>query len=649
MPTTRLYPQTFVLNDGRILLAGGVLPTVGNNGLYFGGPHPFIEVYDPVLDSWSLLDPIEPPLSFVKAVKLANGDVLITGIDSFESESTEVIDSIPLAAYVLDGETLVASRVSPPRSPRASPDLVLMDDGRVVAIGGIDVLSESSIFDVPVSLAVEIYDPALDTWVGAAAQPGGLTLEFNFWTRDQTSQWVFPVAGSRVLTVRAGDIIEDEDSIDVVRIETFDASTNTWETLATLRMGIGDLPWHAAASSDGLINILYASRIESFDPSNGEWSLSYAPESVILTDPEGEESFTFERQALPRNASITELPDDRLLVAGGERGGYSTLPRAATVVYDPATRLWTLGPELDEPRVGHAVAVLDDGSVFLYGGSTIWEGNENEGVPTNSIEVISAAEIAALDTVTIPTTGDGKPIQPIGHQCRNASSSPVALPVVTTDSSELPAPLPLLFNAQDATSDAVSFELTSIWFNYVGEQGLDIMEARDSTCSFSSYQYEAPDNFASAYQFFQNRSYNGGGTGLVAGGIYYSYSQDERVWKVGGQAEDDDIQRVIEVLPQEALNDSTIEWTTVAIEDLNGVKTYHVRGDKNEIDNGQELFAFHIWIGVEDKLIRRTYQHTDAPNYYDTEKRRQTYELTEVSRFGEDFNIQPPPEDEIAE
>ncbi len=644
LPTTRLYPKSFVLDDGRIVFAGGLLPTVGNNGLFFGGPHPFIEVYDSGADSWSLLDPIVPLLSFVDAVMLANGDILILGIEEVEAASEEDVESIPHAAYVLDGESLEVSRVLPPIAPRVSPDLVLMDDGRVAALGGIDVLSESSIFDVPVSLAVEIYDPALDMWVDAATQPGGLTREFNFWGQDETSQWVFPMDGSRVLTVRVGELIGDEDSIpdDVVRVDSFDAMTNTWELEAMLHMSFSDQPWHATASADGIVNILYANRIESFNPSNGEWSISFAPESVILTDPDKEESFTFERQALPRNSSITELPDGRYLVAGGERGGYSTLPRSTTVVYDPATKLWALGPELDEPRVGHSVTILDDGSVMLFGGSTIWEENESEGIPTNSMEIISAAEIAAVDTVTIPTTDDGEPIPPVDHRCWNASSTPVALPEVSINRSELPEPLKLLTDALDATKEAASFEMTSRWFDYEGEPGLSVMEARDSSCSFISHEYEAPNSFTSEFQFFQNRSFNGRWTSLVAEGTHYNYSQSEGLWKVGGQAEDDEIQRALEILPQETLDDSTIEWTTVAIEELDGLNTYHVRGDKTGIGNGQHASTFHFWIGVDDNLVRRTYQHTNEPDYNDAEKRRQTYGFTEVSSFGEAFNIVVP-------
>lgn len=419
LPTTRLHPQSFLLDDGRILFAGGLLPTVGNNGLFFGGPNPSIETYDPGSDSWSLLDPIEPFIDFINAVKLANGDILILGIEQVAPGTEVDIESIPHAAYVLDGETLAPTRVSPPSAPRVSPDLVLMDDGRVAAIGGIDPLSESSIFDVSVSLAVEIYDPVLDSWVDAAAQPEGLTREFNLWEPDNVSQWVFPLPGARLLTLRVGEIPRNDDSSsqDAGRIELYDSTADTWESLATTLLDYGELPWHAILSTADVLTIIYQDRIEEFDPSTNEWSISYPPDSVILDVPEGEESFSFERHVLPRNASVTELPDGRLLAVGGERSRYSALPRAASILYNPDTKIWALGPKPAGPRAQHTAVVMDDGNVLLFGGFTIQNEDEDEGIPTNSLEIISATEIATVDTVTPRTTLAGTPLAPLAYPC----------------------------------------------------------------------------------------------------------------------------------------------------------------------------------------------------------------------------------------
>ena len=639
IPTPRFNHQSLTLDDGRILFVAGTLPSLANNGLILGGPHPFIEVYDPGSGDWSLGEFFDPPLVFLNAVQLDNGNVLILGIE--QAESAE--QSLPVAAYIMDWETLAISRVSQPVAARASPDLVLIDDGRVAAIGGIDVLSESSIFDVPVSLAVEIYDPALDTWIDASPQPGGIDREFNFWEQSDKSQWVFPMPGSRILTFRVGEIAGDEDSFneDFGRIDLFDATTDTWESLATIPLGFSDQPWHATVSASGVLNILYTDRIESFNPSTGEWSISYPPDSVILEDPEAEESFTFERHALPRSATITELPDGCFLVAGGERGGYSTLPRSATILYDPETKIWALGPELAEPRVQHSATVLDDGSVLLFGGATIWEENEREGAPTNTVEIIPAEVLAAVDTVTLLATHSETPDGPVDYPCWNLASVAAPLPIVSDDPGELPDVRQLLADSLVAMNAAESFALTSLWLNYEGEPEQHIMDSRNSRCSSHSYTYQAPDRVREESLGFQNRSFNGRSISVTADQTHYGYSQGEDAWRVLGYVQDEELRGTDEALSQETLDDLTITWTALAIEELNGEEVYHLHGNGSESET-LTVAEYDYWIGVEDHLIRRVFRYIGAPGYNEPEKRRQTYELVEVGRFGEVFNIQPP-------
>ena len=59
LPTPRMDHQGFILDDGRVLYAGGTLPTVANNGLIIGQPHPTLEIYDPATEEWSLVLPID--------------------------------------------------------------------------------------------------------------------------------------------------------------------------------------------------------------------------------------------------------------------------------------------------------------------------------------------------------------------------------------------------------------------------------------------------------------------------------------------------------------------------------------------------------------------------------------------------------------
>ena len=86
------------------------MPIVANNEVIITRPHPYLEVYDPESDEWSLADLIEPPLTFLTTAQLDNGDVLIQGLEVAADQA----DFPPSASYILDQETLTLTRVSRP-------------------------------------------------------------------------------------------------------------------------------------------------------------------------------------------------------------------------------------------------------------------------------------------------------------------------------------------------------------------------------------------------------------------------------------------------------------------------------------------------------------------------------------------------------
>ncbi len=75
--------------------------------------------------------------------------------------------------------------------------------------------------------------------------------------------------------------------------------------------------------------------------------------------------------AVPRwGAGSAVLPDGRVLVIGGSTGKTSWDASARVDIFDPATRAWSRGADLPEPRSQPAVVVLpDDGSVLVIGGA----------------------------------------------------------------------------------------------------------------------------------------------------------------------------------------------------------------------------------------------------------------------------------------
>jgi galactose oxidase len=82
-----------------------------------------------------------------------------------------------------------------------------------------------------------------------------------------------------------------------------------------------------------------------------------------------------------RNAKAVILPDDRILIIGGNKEDRHIDPRFTPEAFDPTTGEWTLLPAMNIERSYHSVAILlPDGRVWLsgtthLGGITTWQHN----------------------------------------------------------------------------------------------------------------------------------------------------------------------------------------------------------------------------------------------------------------------------------
>ena len=79
LPTPRVDPHSLLLDDGRVLFAGGTLILFADDGQVSDlRPHPFLEIYDPESESWNLVD--------VSVAPLADGNVLVLALQQQEDE-----------------------------------------------------------------------------------------------------------------------------------------------------------------------------------------------------------------------------------------------------------------------------------------------------------------------------------------------------------------------------------------------------------------------------------------------------------------------------------------------------------------------------------------------------------------------------------
>ncbi len=365
LATSRFGHDATLLDDGRVLVSGGWTGVANND---FIAPFPAIvsQIYDPETDTWVYTERFwEEQVAkrieffmFMSASKLPDGRVVSVAIPAEEGSSVAIV--------VFDPETGGWSRLSDVPSNRVFSNVSLLNDGRILIVGGVDagaMLSGSSAADL--HDMVEIYDPATGEWQSSEAM-----------NKSAAEQSVIPLADGRALAI--GGVVNDSNrALDTARAEIFDPVTNSW-TL-TGDMNVSRVSPEAIALTDGRILVTGgsdsygmtlgdSSDSEVYDPDTGEWTLT-GPMSVRRM-----------------SHTLTLLHDGRVLAAGGEDPqGSDYVLYSTTEIFNPVTDTWTPGPELSQPRSNHSATLMPDGSVLLAGGIS----QKGERYPIASTEFIS--------------------------------------------------------------------------------------------------------------------------------------------------------------------------------------------------------------------------------------------------------------------
>ena len=390
-----LYPRfdhdAALLDDGRVLLGGGHT-AIGDYYVINPTPLGLVEIYDPESDVWTVIDPVQGPGAMYSLFRLPDGRLLALGVAASK-------DELKSMAAVFDSATGLWSEL--PGSPdviRGSPAVFLLDDGRVLVAGGLNLFSDPSAGYSPAYLeAFEIFDPATGQWQRAANPSKPFEPEFN------RAQPVFlQLVDGRV--VAFGSEVSDRREY-VPHAEVYDSASDTWTPISGLD------PYFAihggVALSDGrlLLHGRVSGPAQYETASNGELFGPYRiynPSNDTWT-PTGEPIYS--RPIFP---TLSLLPNGRVLVAGGEKrwlseqmnrylrdwagdtgGARLELPHSTSEIYDPETNSWSLGPDLKEARYHSTGTVLADGRVLLAGGFSInQEVDEINPYPLSTSEIV---------------------------------------------------------------------------------------------------------------------------------------------------------------------------------------------------------------------------------------------------------------------
>lgn len=138
------------LNDGRIMAVGGFNDSSSMHGTDRA------EIFDPDTNEWTLTGSTNVSRMFPVAITLSDGRILVTGSTISHSP---VADDSP-TSEVFDSETGEWTITGAMSVRRYGHTLTLLPDGRVLAAGGEDPMGD----DYILYSSTEIFDPETNTW-----------------------------------------------------------------------------------------------------------------------------------------------------------------------------------------------------------------------------------------------------------------------------------------------------------------------------------------------------------------------------------------------------------------------------------------------------------------------------------------------------
>lgn len=272
------------------------------------------------------------------------------------------------------------------RWERGAPLPTVRGETRMVALNGLIYFVGGLLPEWEVSPAVEVYDPAADSWravaslpmgtnhPGLAAYSGRIYVTGGYNAKEFTSiareGWVYdpdsdiwasiapmPEPRAAHVMVTIGDrlyVAGGTGPADPSTVWAYDPEADRWDTSLAPLSSFRD---HAAgAVVEGKFYLI-----------GGGWEHSGNYAIVEVYDPETD---TWERRAdmpTPRSGLAADVIGGKIHVAGGEN-----IDVACTYnrheVYNPATDTWTRSPDLPSGRHGLGAAVLD-GRWYVIGGA----------------------------------------------------------------------------------------------------------------------------------------------------------------------------------------------------------------------------------------------------------------------------------------
>ncbi len=318
MTTARLGATATLLSDGRVLVAGGLLPATGVLAS--------AELYDPKTGTFAATGWMTTTRWRQTATLLADGRVLVVGgtdKDAKDLTSAEIYDPAS-GTFSATGSMGVA---------RSGQMATLLPDGRVLIAGG------EADYNNPVPLATaELYDPGTGKFGPTGSMSAG-----------RTGATASLLADGRVLIAGGDGSMVGYAYQALKSAELYDPSVAQFSPTGSLTV----------ARSGSTATLLPDGRVLVAGGVGSQGALS----SAELYDPNSGIFRPTGSMAIPRqNPTAVRLNNGRVLILGG---GELT---ATAELYDPATGAFASTGSMTTARGNFTATLLADGRVLIAGG-----------------------------------------------------------------------------------------------------------------------------------------------------------------------------------------------------------------------------------------------------------------------------------------
>lgn len=306
----RYFPTASLLQDGRVLVAGGN----GGGGTVFYGD---ADIYEPTLGTWTPATPMLSPRTGHTATVLPDGRVLVVGGDISRSSATST-------AELYNPATNTWTATSSMARARRFHTATLLPTGEVLVLGG----SHSDPGGTLYPDTAETFNPATGTWTTLATRLA----------EPRVSHAAELLPGGTHVLVAGGS-----GSAGMVPAELFPVDGGT----STVLSGgpLGAIAQSVSLADGSVLVTTHQTTAWRFDPATSSWRSS---------------SLSTSRQT----GILTRLADGRALLAGD--------PSSDTAdIYNPGVNRWTSAASTATARGAAAMTRLRDGSVLAVGGTNL--------------------------------------------------------------------------------------------------------------------------------------------------------------------------------------------------------------------------------------------------------------------------------------